>query len=257
MDPQEEYHENGFCVIKGLFCSSEIENLRAVLSIFHERWKKDNINFYNAKAVNSAYITDSKYLDDAQRLSLFRFICSQKILGIAEKIFPNKPAFMNTQLFFNPKDSQQKNYWHRDLQYNPVSVEEQKKLLVDVNVIHFRIPLQPEPGLEIIPGTHTRWDTEEEFSVRNEINGRQRFDNLSSAKHISLDVGDLLVFSANMVHRGLYGLDRFSFDILFCDATRELVQYAKPTCLPDGLLLEAIETPDLFVNTLELMDDFS
>jgi len=64
-------------------------------------------------------------------------------------------SIMNTQLFFNPVNDGQKNYWHRDSQYH-LSIEEQKEALVGPDVVHFRIPLTNEPGIELVPCTHQR-----------------------------------------------------------------------------------------------------
>ncbi len=109
-----------------------------------------------------------------------------------------------------------------------------------------------EPGIELIPGTHKRWDTEEEFRVRTEKNGAKNSDNLSSAVEIPLKAGDLLVFSANMLHRGLYGMDRFALDICFGDTKAELAQFVQNDCLPDEKMLANIEDARAFINTIQL-----
>ena len=93
------------------------------------------------------------------------------------------------------------------------------------NVVHFRIPLRPEAGIEVIPGTHRIWDLPEEEAVRLSLNGHKPSDALQRGLAIPLKRGDLLVFSANMVHRGLYGGDRFAFDIIFCDDTPEFSNF--------------------------------
>jgi ectoine hydroxylase-related dioxygenase (phytanoyl-CoA dioxygenase family) len=254
MTQRDEYEKNGFLVLRQLFQSSELEDLHEILLEFHEHWKESHEDFYNRGAVNSASISHSKYLPDQQRLALFQFVTHRKILNIVEDIFPGVPAFMNTQLFFNPKNIEQKNYWHRDIQFNDMSVEEQKRKLMNVNVIHFRVPLMSEPGLELVPGTHRRWDTALEFDVRTEINGRRRSDDLPAGQTISLEVGDLLVFSANMIHRGLYGLDRLSFDILFCDSSLEFAEFSEAACLPNSRFLANIANPEVYINAIRLRE---
>ncbi len=42
---------------------------------------------------------------------------------------------------------------------------------------------------------------------------------------------DLLVFSADMIHRGLYGLDRLALDILIFDSAADYVDYVDDDCL--------------------------
>lgn len=95
---------------------------------------------------------------------------------------------MNTQLFFNPVNPAQKNYWHRDPQYH-LSIDEQKSALEGVNVVHYRIPLFGEPGIELVPASHKCWDTDEELDVRLARNNRRNSDDLSSGLTIELAAG--------------------------------------------------------------------
>ena len=172
-------------------------------------------------------------------------------MDIVSSIMAKRPTFMNTQLFFNPVNKDQKNYWHRDPQYH-LSVEEQKEALIGPECVHFRIPLVDEPGIELVPQSHKKWDSPEEFDIRFEMNGRKSHETLSKGKVIELQAGDLLVFSANMIHRGLYGMDRFALDILFCDPDPDLVQFVSEDCLPDKGILNSLENADAFVSTVEL-----
>lgn len=172
-------------------------------------------------------------------------------MEILTSIISQDPVFMNTQLFFNPVNKDQKNYWHRDPQYL-LSLEEQKEALKKFSVLHFRIPLMNEPGIELIPGTHIKWDTDEELEIRLEINGRKNSEDISSGKIIKLESGDLLVFSANMIHRGLYGMNRFALDILFCDFDLEFANFIESDCLPSDHNFNMIENPAVFKNSLKL-----
>lgn len=243
------YEENGYVVIKNFFKSENLKKLHSILLKFHESWKKENFEFYSSKAINSAYLTGTKHLDNQSRQMLFKFIGSHRLMDVLSSIISEKPMFMNTQLFFNPINANQKNYWHRDPQYH-LSVEEQKEALKGPSVVHFRIPLMDEPGIELIPGSHKEWDTEEELEVRLERNGRKNYEDMSSGVKISLEVGDLLIFSANMIHRGIYGMDRLALDILFCDSVAELAQFVEKDCLPSSEELSIIDNPAAFINAL-------
>ncbi|UUO23875.1 phytanoyl-CoA dioxygenase family protein [Colwellia sp. M166] len=245
------YDEQGYFVIRNYFSASEIASLRTVILKFHELWKQDNAEFYQQEAFNSSLITGSQYLASDDRVQLFNFISSKKIMNIVEAVIASKPAFMNTQLFFNPVNRQQKDFWHRDCQYD-YDVEGQKKVIHETQVLHLRVPLFDELGMELVPGTHKRWDNEEEFNVRQEERGRESSENLSTGKKITLAAGDLLVFSADMIHRGLYGLDRLALDILVFDSSADYVDYVDDDCLPDRSMLEKITDPRLFLNTMAL-----
>ncbi len=248
----EKYQADGYLLCKGIFSRETLNPLRKSLQKFHNAWVSDNLEFYQEKALSSAYLTGTKYLGSDDRNELFQFITSQRLLGVLERLMPDDHAFMNTQLFFNPVNPDQRNYWHRDIQYSDYSIEQQKAALADVNVLHFRVPLKSENGIELIPGSHKRWDSEEEFEVRKALNGKSCYQNLPSSLIIPLEPGDLLVFSANIIHRGLYGQDRMAFDILFCDATADLLQHVDTDCLPDSQELKRLERAGVFENSLRL-----
>ncbi len=245
------YDDQGYFVIRNYFNTTEILSLRNVVLKFHELWKEDNKKFYQEEAFNSSLITGSEYLAADDRVELFNFISSKKIMNIVDSVIPANPAFMNTQLFFNPVNPEQKDFWHRDCQYDH-DVEIQKKVIHDTQVLHLRVPLFDELGMELVPGTHKRWDNDEEFNVRQEEKGRVSSENLSTGKQIELAAGDLLVFSADMIHRGLYGLDRLALDILVFDSAADFVDYVDDDCLPNKSMLDNIDDPRLFKNTIDL-----
>jgi hypothetical protein len=247
------YNEQGYFVIRDYFTESEISSLREVVLKFHTLWKKDNETFYQEEAFNSSLITGSQYLGTDDRVKLFNFITSNKITKLVESVIPNNPAFMNTQLFFNPVNPQQKDFWHRDCQYDH-DVEMQKKVIQETQVLHLRVPLFDELGMELIPGTHKRWDSDEEFNVRQEEKGRVSSENLSTGKRIALAAGDLLLFSADMIHRGLYGMDRLALDILVFDSAGDFIDYIDQDCLPDLAMLNKIDNPKLLLNTFRKLN---
>ena len=245
------YEEQGYFVIRDYFTAADIASLRDVILRFHQLWKNDNADFYKEVAFNSSLITGSEYLESDDRITLFNFISSTKIMTIVDAVIKNNPAFMNTQLFFNPINPELKDFWHRDCQYDH-DIEVQKIVINETQVLHLRVPLFDELGMELVPGTHKRWDTEEEFNVRQEEKGRLSNESLSTGKKIKLAAGDLLVFSADMIHRGLYGMDRLALDILVFDSAGDFSDYIDPDCLPDSAMLAQIDDPRLFNNTLDL-----
>ncbi|WP_232824764.1 phytanoyl-CoA dioxygenase family protein [Algibacillus agarilyticus] len=246
-----DYNEQGYFVVRDYLSADEISSLRNVILKFHQLWQQDNAQFYQEEAFNSSLITGSQYLAYDDRLALFNFIGSKKLMQLIDAVIPATPAFMNTQLFFNPVNPQLKDFWHRDCQYD-YDIEGQKKVIKETQVLHLRVPLFDELGMELVPGTHKRWDNEEEYNVRQEIEGKLSSDDLSTGHKIPLSAGDILVFSADMIHRGLYGLDRLALDILIFDSVGNYVDYVDDDCLPEQSMIEHIEDPRLFINTFDL-----
>ncbi|WP_299572516.1 phytanoyl-CoA dioxygenase family protein [uncultured Shewanella sp.] len=248
-DLRQLYLRDGFVKVSQYFSAKEIADIKVVIDEFHQAWLADNQDFYQAKAVNSAYLTSDKYLASQQRNQLFQFIGSNSIKQLIELMPLEKVAFMNSQLFFNPVNPNQANYWHRDPQYH-LSVDEQRQVLQGHDVIHCRIALSDEPGIEVIPGTHKRFDNDNELAVRLEQKGKQNSDSLADGLAVPLNKGDVLLFSANMIHRGLYGKDRLALDLLFCEALEEFVAFAEPSCLPNEATCSTLEWPEPFERSL-------
>lgn len=195
--------------------SSALSKVKQVVDVFHHAWCTDNRDFYETSAINSSGLTSEQYLTEAQRLVLFTLIIDMRLLEAVNQVV-HFPVFMGTQLFFDPFNTKKANYWHRDPQYH-LTVEQQKLALTGPEVLHVRISLTADPGVEVIPGSHINWDTDEELQVRLEKNGHKHYESLSNGVPIPLVVGDVLLFSANMIHRGLYGNNRLALDILYCE----------------------------------------
>ncbi len=151
----------------------------------------------------------------AQRLLFFQTIASHRLTQIIDSMFDDGIYFHNTQLFFNPLENKRLPYWHRDMQYSPIDDSVLKNEQQNMVSLHVRIPLIQEQGIELIPGTHKRWDTELEREVRLELNGHKNSEDLPGSVLIELMPGDVLIFSAQMIHRGNYRLNesRKSLDL--------------------------------------------
>jgi len=245
----QQLNDTGYFVHRHFAAAQTLQTLRAVAARFHAAWQEANAAFYADKAINSAYLTGKQHLNSADRTALFAFIGSHQVMQLVQQVLGPAAAFMNTQLFFDPVNTAQKNYWHRDPQYH-LSLAEQQAALQGPRVMHFRLALYDEPGLELIPGSHARWDTPEELAVRLEQQGRNNHEALPGGVPVSLNAGDLLVFCANLIHRGRYGMGRQALDILFCDPVPELLQFVEPDSLPEPETLSQLENPSAFQQSL-------
>lgn len=246
------YSTNGFVHFPGFLSPQENSALLNVVKRFQQAWLADNEAFYKERAINAAYLTSPKYLSETDRNSLFDFIGSEKLNHIAKTLINWQPAFMNTQLFFNPVNPEQPNYWHRDTQYH-LTLDEQRNALCGPEIIHFRLALENEPGVEVIPFSHREWDSPEALNIRLKQNGRLPHEDIPGSVVTPLKAGDLFIFSANMLHRGLYGMNRCALDIIFCEPLPHLLEFVDPNCLPSPDVMAGLQCDATFQTTSKVL----
>jgi hypothetical protein len=218
MKPIEQYEKHGYAILRGFFNDEEISLVNRHVDRIYRKWQSENkAEIFDNKLINMHSLTSQEYFQEApnQRTEFFKIIASVKLTETLDSMFGPDIYFHNTQLFFNPSNIERLPYWHRDMQYSPiedaVQSDEQSKMLS----LHIRIPLIEEKGVEVVTGTHRRWDTELERNVRFELNGHRNSESLPNSELIDLARGDILVFSAQMIHRGNYELNptRKAFDL--------------------------------------------
>ena len=249
MDVSRQYADSGYVKVPDFLEPQQLQAYRVIVEDFHQQWLKSHTDYYQDGAVNSAFVTTSDTLSPSleplKRSALFELIASNKLTNIVRPLFKHGFQFMNSQVFFDPKYPERKNYWHRDGQYH-LSLEQQQAALADTTILHCRIALRDEAGIELVPQSHVQWDTAEELAVRLEQENCKNFDDLSSAEAIPLQAGDLLIFSANMLHRGLYGGDRLALDIIYCDDSEDLLAFRREDCIPEPEMADQYDVPAVF-----------
>jgi hypothetical protein len=83
-----EYKSKGYVLCKNFVSTEKLKALETVLISFHEAWTEAHKEFYESQAVNSAYLTGTKYLSSDQRMTLFSFVCQEKLLQFASALIP-------------------------------------------------------------------------------------------------------------------------------------------------------------------------
>ena len=230
------FQENGYLIVKNFFSEEEITKLQSLVEPVFESWFSENeATIQKQQLVNMHSLSEARYFSDSsQRVTFFNELCSTKLIRFLEEICGENLRFNNTQLFFNPTNELKKPYWHRDLQYFPITAEQQIEAMSDLRALHLRIPLLAEKGLELIPGSHRRWDTELEDKIRFEKGGYTSAHPLPDAELIELEPGDILIFNAQMLHKGVYDLneERKALDICFGNEHPLTIGFINPAVLP-------------------------
>ena len=247
MNCTDTFAEHGYIIFKDLLPQEHILALSEEVDRIHRQWLECNRTEYMERLlVNMHSLTDTRYFDgcdgSAARVRFFSLLLPQALTSAVERVAGDGVHFHNTQLFFNPFENRRLPYWHRDLQYSPIPDAEQAREQHRIRALHVRIPLLPEQGVELIPGTHRRWDTGLERLVRFEKDGHSNSEDLPGATLITLAPGDVLMFDAQMVHRGNYARnrERKALDLCAGNVHPMTVRYLDAKILPHDDELERI-----------------
>jgi len=246
------YASDGFLHRPALLPPDIVRRLVAIGERVHGRWLAEHGDEARRHAlINSTRLTDARWFappHDDERAAFFDALADPTLCDLVGEHFGDV-YFHGTQMFFSPLEGATRApYWHRDLQYMGLDEAEQRRLLGELTQLHVRIPLRPERGFLLVPGSHARWDTADESDVRLERDGHRSAEELATARSFDLVPGDVLVFSAHMLHRGTYGQNRLSLDVMVGKPHATTTEYPDAAQLPTAAELPRIRRPDWYVH---------
>ena len=248
----DQYNNTGHIVIPNVFTKEQIAELKNRVHGIHQQWLSGFKQKYQENLlVNMHSLTLPEYFNTNEgRIDFFNAFTTSNIVSQLRNIFQEDLYFHNSQLFFNPYRKKGQPYWHRDMQYSPISEEEQQAEHHNMLSLHVRIPLVKETGVELIPDSHLRWDTELEHQVRFEREGHQNHETLPGSKLILLEVGDVLIFNSQMIHRGHYEInpERFALDLCIGKPHPFALKFCNPEVLPTSEDMVQLQNPEWFRN---------
>lgn len=259
MKLKDQYGKDGYVVLRNFFSELEISEIASHVDRVYRTWISENESeIFDQKLVNMHSLTDSCYFQDmpGERRKFFEVIAPKKLTDVVESIFGSGINFHNTQLFFNPLNRSRLPYWHRDMQYSPIEEAVQRSEQRNMLSLHVRIPLVSEKGVELIGGSHERWDTELERNVRFELNGHKNSEPLPNAQLIDLAAGDVVIFNAQMIHRGNYALNasRKALDLCIGKYHPLAAAFLDDRVLPNDKELVGIENNQWYKLAREIAD---
>ncbi|MEM9484836.1 MAG: phytanoyl-CoA dioxygenase family protein [Cyanobacteria bacterium P01_F01_bin.116] len=237
MNARKQFETQGYTILQNFFEPEEIDQFTLIVDRIYSQWREENYHaLVEQQLINMHSLTHPQYFPSGsvERVTFFNLIASAKLTHALTQLFRTDIYFHNTQLFFNPHNTEKQPYWHRDLQYSPIDDAVQAAEQHNMLSLHVRIPLVSETGLELIPDSHCRWDTELERNVRFELNGHTNHESLPGSVLIALTPGDILIFSAQMIHRGNYALNptRKALDLCLGKPHHLVQDFLDPTVLP-------------------------
>ena len=108
--------------------------------------------------------------------------------------------------------------WHRDSQFSHADPDLERELIARSCQVHVRVALEDDDRLEIVPSSHTRWDTDEELRIRRGSN--RATDQMPNVTRVILKAGDACLFHAWSIHRATYRRTpiRRTLDLLYASS---------------------------------------
>ena len=145
---------------------------------------------------------------------LLDVVANPDVLRVVADIFGEPPLFRCTSLFFNPSGIRLDGNWHRDSQFMVKQEDDDGERAMLANMtdtgvgMQLQIALIPSADIELVPGSHLRWDTPEEYAIRKaDAWAHNRANTMPGALRVHQEPGDAVLFNPAAIHRGRYYSD--------------------------------------------------
>lgn len=227
----EHWDTQGYLIIRELFTREQSQQLLRLCTSTLAQWRDNNPE--TGKPGGDRNATVMRHLNHAgyfrngpaALVDLMEAIAAPQVLEVCSSILRAAPLFRCTSLFFNPLDTSLDGNWHRDSQFHYPDAAEEKAAITAVNAVGSSVQLQvalvPSDDVELVPGSHLRWDTTAEFEIRRADKGNNSRSNaMPGALRLALNPGDALAFNPYSLHRGRYHVDKLRRTLMLTYTTR-------------------------------------
>ena len=258
---RKQYAETGVIVVPRIVEPDIVARLRVICEHCLCQWRaREATNEGDPDRHNNAHVirhlNHPDYYDPAHRawlVDLLDVVADPNIIDVVREVFDDEVLFRTTSLFFNPLHTSLDGNWHRDTQFtSPDEATEKQKVLHAAErmrqtgrpqSMQMQIALVPSDDSEYVPGSHLRWDTDEEYYIRRSNDMRYNRSNLMpGAVHTHQEPGDAAAFNPIGLHRGRYHAERYRRTLMltYTAASRPDIPLdvfnAQPWCLDEGYL---------------------
>ena len=210
------WKKHGYIVVRRMFSPARTAALEAVCEQVLRQWRRKNPETGQPgggpEATVMRHLVHAGYDDAAGaagRRALLEAVADPKMLTASRAVLGQEPLFRATSLFMNPLQNSRAGNWHRDSQFHWPDEGEERRMLSSnsrlQSALQLQVALSPSSDVEVVPGSHLRWDTPEEYAIRRADGGKNnRADGMPGAVRLSLEPGDALAFNPCALHRGRY-----------------------------------------------------
>ncbi len=214
-----QWHEEGYIIARGLVDGERCADLLVLCESILAQWRENNPETGERgggpDATVMRHLNHSGYFADTKqrgKRDILHLVADKKVLAVCQAILTEEPLFRCTSLFMNPQETSLDGNWHRDSQFHCPEEEDEKRFIAAGGAgggsVQLQIALVPSDDVEVVPASHRRWDTEEEYAIRRADGQKNNRSNaMPGALRIALEPGDALAFNPCGLHRGRYRAD--------------------------------------------------
>jgi hypothetical protein len=211
---ETDWRTQGYVVSCGLVDPSYAARLRFICDGVLDQWRKRDPQ---TGLPGGADVTVMRHLNHPAYFAgsapgleeVLRLAALPKLLDLATTLLGEEPMFRCTSYFMNPLETSLDGDWHRDSQYMTPDENSERAMLLaggdSGDGVQLQVALVPSDDVEVVPGSHLRYDTPEELAIRRSDGGRHnRSNQMPGAVRIALGPGDAAAINSLGIHRGRY-----------------------------------------------------
>ena len=222
---QAQWRRDGFVIIRNLLSAERAQHLASLCDGIAAQWRVSNPETDAPGAKNAADATCMRHLNHPSyflgdetggRVAMLETVADPGVLALCETILGDRPSFRSTSLFMNPEETSRDGHWHRDAPLDSVprapTPTAEEEGMIEANVggggesggcVQLQIALVPSDDVELVRGSHLRWDTPEEWHIRlGDGKAHANSNHMPGACRIALQPGDGVAFNPFGLHRG-------------------------------------------------------
>jgi ectoine hydroxylase-related dioxygenase (phytanoyl-CoA dioxygenase family) len=217
-DLAAQWKTHGYVVLRGVLDVAQVTRLRRVCDAVLAQWRRRDPQTGRPSDPNATVMRHLNHPDyfagGAPGLGdVLELAAHPKLIDLARTLLDEEPMFRCTSYFMNPMETSLDGDWHRDSQYVASDEEAERRLVLGGGEtgggVQIQVALVPSDDVEIVAGSHLRYDTPAEYAIRRADDGKNNRSNaMPGATRVALAAGDAAAFNSMAVHRGRYHKDK-------------------------------------------------
>lgn len=217
-----QWLEQGYNIFRGVITADEAHTLRLIADDVLAQFRRGdpNPNPGGDSPHVIRHINNPVYFEGRHErlLPLLELAADERVLGPLRNVMNWDPMYCKTSLWFNPSSGSDDGNWHRDTQFYIPDEKAERETIERVGVqsgAQLQVALVPSQDIQVVPGSHLRWDTPAEYAIRRGNGFAHNTSNeMPGALRVDLAPGDAVIFNPLGLHRGRYHSDKLRRTIM-------------------------------------------